>query len=149
MKLRKSVAAAVLTLVAMTGSTGSAAAGVFCGAGVITSMSTDIPGAANATNMAFKLNNAAGTPGTLPAQSGANTVTLNGSSGWMDVSWNNDVRFKMNVDLLTKAYLAGLTVRVWNNTGTDCAKMTDLTMNLQVCTSSSDCMSTSAPGSIS
>jgi hypothetical protein len=145
MKLPKSVAAVVLTLVAMTGSAGSAAAGVFCGAGVITSMGTDVSSGSNATNMAFKLNNAAGTPGTLPAQAGANTATLNGSPGWMDVSWTNDTRFNMNVDLLTKAYLAGLTVRIWNNVGTDCAKMTDLTMNPQVCTSSSDCMSTGAP----
>lgn len=141
MKICMPIVAATVALATMAGSAGQASANTFCGSGVITSISSNVPRSQNDTNLALRLNT---TNGALPG-SGAIMGTYNGLWGWMVVNWTNDTRFQLVTEVLQRAYLAGLPIRVWNNVGNGCDKMTDLTMKVQVCTSSSDCASTAAP----
>lgn len=141
MKICMPIVAATVALATIAGSAGQASAEVFCGSGVITSLSSNVPRGQNDTNLALRLDTVnANSPG-----SGAIMATYNGSSGWMVVNWTNETRFTLVTEVLQRAYLAGLPIRVWNNLGNDCGKMTDTTMKVQVCTSSSDCASTAAP----
>jgi len=147
MNIRRLTACAMLSFALMATATPGHAEGL-CGAGTITSMTWNVIKKDNAETevVSFKLDNSIRGPvSSKTTGEGVETKTLNGTPGWIRVMSKVPQRFNNFVDVVSRAYLAGTPVRVYSRGG-NCYWTDDAGIDLQICTTSSDCTSIGAAG---